>query len=278
MRAMILVVVFAAASVAVAGDLVNQQPVSGGGVSRWSQLWQDPSGGNNLDGDSVCWEDFVLTAPATINRIEWWGNGACEMGFRIEFWRQDPNTVAYQPLGVFYYGYVGQGEPPVQPEPGSINQTTAYTTSGGPGGLTHYTLNLTTPVSLAANNSVNPRWFIAIIGLTQQAYYTWNWAQNVSGSTRTFQFIRGGSAGGGNLFRVLPEGRALVLGTPGLTGDLNCDGAVNFADINPFVLALSDPAGYAQQFPSCDIHNGDINGDGLVDFNDINPFVALLSH
>ncbi|MEW6250819.1 MAG: hypothetical protein AB1716_09235, partial [Planctomycetota bacterium] len=38
-----------------------------------------------------------------------------------------------------------------------------------------------------------------------------------------------------------------VLG--GLRGDLNCDGAVNFDDINPFVLALSDPAGYAVAYP-----------------------------
>ncbi|MEW6249266.1 MAG: C25 family cysteine peptidase [Planctomycetota bacterium] len=61
------------------------------------------------------------------------------------------------------------------------------------------------------------------------------------------------------------------------TGDLNCDGAVDFDDINPFVLALSDPPGYAQHYPSCNIQNGDINGDGRVDFDDINPFVALLT-
>ena len=60
-------------------------------------------------------------------------------------------------------------------------------------------------------------------------------------------------------------------------GDLNCDGAVNFDDINPFVLALSDPAGYQTQYPNCNILNGDINGDGLVNFDDINPFVALLT-
>ena len=60
-------------------------------------------------------------------------------------------------------------------------------------------------------------------------------------------------------------------------GDLNCDGNVDFGDINPFVLALSDPAGYAAQYPNCDIQNGDINTDGVVDFGDINPFVALLS-
>ena len=208
----------------------------------------------------------------------WWGTGACELGFRIEFWRQDPNTIAYQPLAVWYYGYYGQGNPPVNPEPGSIPHTTAYVATPGPGGITHYVLDLPTPVTLAANNAANPRWFIGIIGLTAQAYYSWNWAQGLGGSTHTYQFIRGGTAGGGDLFWALPEGRALVLASPGLTGDLNCDGVVNFNDINPFVLALSNPAGYAQQFPNCNIQNGDINGDGQVNFADINPFVALLTH
>ena len=61
------------------------------------------------------------------------------------------------------------------------------------------------------------------------------------------------------------------------SGDLNCDGTVDFGDINPFVQALSDPTGYQQQHPDCNIQNGDINADGRVDFADINPFVALLS-
>ena len=60
-------------------------------------------------------------------------------------------------------------------------------------------------------------------------------------------------------------------------GDLNCDGAVNFDDINPFVQVLSDPAGWQQQYPGCPLLNGDCNGDGLVNFDDINAFVALLS-
>lgn len=61
-------------------------------------------------------------------------------------------------------------------------------------------------------------------------------------------------------------------------GDLNCDDLKDFADINPYVLALTDPVGYAQAFPDCDRMNADINGDGKVDFGDINPFVALLTH
>jgi hypothetical protein len=60
-------------------------------------------------------------------------------------------------------------------------------------------------------------------------------------------------------------------------GDLNCDGSVNFGDINPYVLALTDPAAYGTTFPACDVLNADINGDGAVDFGDINPFVALLT-
>jgi 1,4-alpha-glucan branching enzyme len=64
---------------------------------------------------------------------------------------------------------------------------------------------------------------------------------------------------------------------PPTPGDLTCDGIVDFDDINPFVLAISDPAAYQLAYPTCNILNGDCNGDGLVDFDDINPFVALLS-
>ncbi|MEW6199555.1 MAG: aryl-sulfate sulfotransferase [Planctomycetota bacterium] len=61
-------------------------------------------------------------------------------------------------------------------------------------------------------------------------------------------------------------------------GDLNCDGHVDFGDINPFVMALSNPAGYMATYPSCYLLNGDINADGKVDFGDINPFVRLLTN
>lgn len=61
-----------------------------------------------------------------------------------------------------------------------------------------------------------------------------------------------------------------------LMGDLNCDGTVDFADINPFVLRLSNPTAYLAEYPICPDANGDISGDGTVDFGDINPFVALL--
>jgi hypothetical protein len=60
-------------------------------------------------------------------------------------------------------------------------------------------------------------------------------------------------------------------------GDLNCDGLVNNGDIDAFVLALTDPAGYAAAYPSCDVFAADVNGDGLVNNGDIDAFVALLT-
>jgi hypothetical protein len=62
-----------------------------------------------------------------------------------------------------------------------------------------------------------------------------------------------------------------------LRGDLNCDGLLNNFDIDPFVLALTDPAGYAGNYPACPILAADINGDGLVNNFDIDPFVACLT-
>ncbi len=74
----------------------------------------------------------------------------------------------------------------------------------------------------------------------------------------------------------LGQPRAFLL-TPLVTGDLNCDGAVNAFDIDPFVLALTDPAAYAAAFATCGVMAADVNGDGVVNAFDIDPFVALLT-
>jgi serine protease AprX len=60
-------------------------------------------------------------------------------------------------------------------------------------------------------------------------------------------------------------------------GDLNCDGLLDTSDIDPFVLALIDPAAYAAAFPECFPIRADLNGDGLVDGADIDPFVTCLT-
>ena len=59
-------------------------------------------------------------------------------------------------------------------------------------------------------------------------------------------------------------------------GDLNCDGRADVDDVDPFVHALADPAGYQTAFPACSPLNADCNMDGSVDFGDIGCFVGLL--
>jgi hypothetical protein len=73
------------------------------------------------------------------------------------------------------------------------------------------------------------------------------------------------------------EIRGVPTGPAPLPGDLNCDGQITFADINPFVLRLTNPGGYTALYPDCPDENGDLNGNGSVGFEDINPFVDLIT-
>ncbi len=58
-------------------------------------------------------------------------------------------------------------------------------------------------------------------------------------------------------------------------GDLDCNGQVDFDDIDRFVEALNYPGGAGWPY-DCPWANGDANGDGAVNFDDIDPFVALI--
>ncbi|MEX2545862.1 MAG: dockerin type I repeat-containing protein [Phycisphaeraceae bacterium] len=61
-----------------------------------------------------------------------------------------------------------------------------------------------------------------------------------------------------------------------LPGDLNLDGVIDAVDVSPFVLGLTDPAGYETQYGIDPLTVGDINGDGVFDAVDVSPFVQLL--
>ncbi len=75
----------------------------------------------------------------------------------------------------------------------------------------------------------------------------------------------------------LPGGPAPTFAVGALAaGDLDCSGTVDFADINPFIQALTNPLDYGVAHPDCDASLGDVNRDGSFDFGDINPFIALL--
>ena len=68
-----------------------------------------------------------------------------------------------------------------------------------------------------------------------------------------------------------------INGTQFVVGDMNCDGVVSVGDIAGFVLALTDPSGYAATYPGCNIANADVNGDTVVSVGDIGAFVTLLA-
>lgn len=59
------------------------------------------------------------------------------------------------------------------------------------------------------------------------------------------------------------------------SGDMDCDGAVGFFDLDPFVEALGS-SNCTNWSNCCPCMRADANGDGVVNFFDIDPFVALL--
>lgn len=238
-------------SAASADTLVNSQPVVGG-TMRESHLWVDPGpDGNDSDLDAVTWTDFTITSPKTINHLEWWGTGTAELGFRIEVWKQDPNTIAYQPLGFFYYG---GGIP--KPIPTVMFETSAVVVTAGPGGMLHYSLDLAEPFTLEANTPQNVRWFIGVVGLSHQWLADWKWARGIGGSNKTARWIHGE----GPAFQVIGEGRALVVGdtsSPACPGNVDGNGMVDAADL-AILLGQWGTAGAA-----------DLNGSGVVDAADL---------
>jgi len=68
-----------------------------------------------------------------------------------------------------------------------------------------------------------------------------------------------------------------LLQSPFLVGDMNDDGTVNFLDISPFILALSDAAVYEASFGVDPNIRGDFNEDGAFNFLDISGFILSLS-
>ncbi len=62
-----------------------------------------------------------------------------------------------------------------------------------------------------------------------------------------------------------------------LLGDTNADASIDFEDINPFVVMLSDGKDrYYNLHPNGYYYTGDCNLDNQLNFDDINPFVVLL--
>jgi hypothetical protein len=68
----------------------------------------------------------------------------------------------------------------------------------------------------------------------------------------------------------------LLVSAPVL-GDMDCDGDVDFDDIDEFVLGLNDPAAYEMLLGVAPTAKGDVDQDGDFDFDDITGFVGVLN-
>ena len=74
----------------------------------------------------------------------------------------------------------------------------------------------------------------------------------------------------------LPSATLTIMSSALLLGDMNRDGAVDTADVAPFVQALTNPQAYTDQYGIDPALGGDINEDGAFDTADVAPFVQLL--
>ncbi len=177
-----------------------------------------------------------------------------------------PNAFMINVLGVASIGN------DVSPRQTSMTGTNVYA------GLGPYTLNFTTPAGTLSNwtDNVTP-------GPNAQVAFTGN--NGNAGITKDSGVYK-------LLFLVVPLETAPAAGiaeviarsldwfypcAPALCpGDMNCDGSVNFDDIDLFVEALSYPGGDGWPYAPCPWLNGDTDNDGDVDFDDIDPFVGLI--
>lgn len=91
-----------------------------------------------------------------------------------------------------------------------------------------------------------------------------------------FDHWTGDLTGTTNPTNIVMDGNKSVTAVFFLIGDINCDGVLSYADINPFVQAVSFTEGIGWPYPDCPWLNADVNSDGTVSYADINPFVALL--
>jgi hypothetical protein len=78
--------------------------------------------------------------------------------------------------------------------------------------------------------------------------------------------------------QILTAADCLGFGAQFCLGDMNCDGVISPADIDPFVIALTQgEAGYLAQFPNCFYALADCNQDTVVSSADIDAFVQILT-
>ena len=134
------------------------------------------------------------------------------------------------------------------------------------GGTTWTNLETVGPTSTSPNPEIDGGWFQKTYPIPNSAQFRIRFIAEDAGTQSVVEAAI-------DAFKVFGFecGPALV------PGDMNCDGVISVGDISGFVLALTNPAGYAAAFPGCNINNADVNGDSAISVGDISAFVALLT-
>ncbi len=139
----------------------------------------------------------------------------------------------------------------------------------------------------AYDNVIHHNLFIGNHGGSEQAYESWSeginyWYSPESNVGNFWSDYVGEDLmhdGRGDTPYVIPEGGhndECPLMYPYVTGDMNLDALRNSFDIDPFVLALTDPAVYQGEFWIHPALHGDCNFDGTLDAFDIDAFIDAL--
>lgn len=88
-----------------------------------------------------------------------------------------------------------------------------------------------------------------------------------------FGYLRAGN----NWWMAIDDVKVEAQAINWVKGDADGNGICNFDDIDPFILAFFDPAGFASNYPNVDpAVQLDFNGDGLFNFDDIDGFINVL--
>jgi len=80
----------------------------------------------------------------------------------------------------------------------------------------------------------------------------------------------------GTLYAMCGDGQLYAFRD--LAGDMNSDGAVNFADVYPFALSITDPNAYKLAFPDGNPALADITEDDRIDSLDLIALLNLINN
>lgn len=147
--------------------------------------------------------------------------------------------------------------------------TLGLTVAGPASGTDYLPLSIGGPVTLGGVLEVTrPSEYVPVIG---ESFIVLTFGTRIGAFTAVT-----GDAGPGRQYVLQYNADNVTVVVEPRRGDVNCDGLVNNFDIDPFLLALLDPAGYAVAHPGCDRRTADANADGLVNNFDIDAFVACI--